>query len=50
MVIKSIEAPENLKFDLFFGVSNNKNNYRDWKHAYNQIGYKPEDSAEKFNS
>ena len=50
LVIKSIEAPENLKFDLFFGVSNNKNNYRDWKHAYNQIGYKPEDSAEKFNS
>tara|TARA_B100001123_G_C15139487_1_gene958894 strand:- start:196 stop:987 length:792 start_codon:yes stop_codon:yes gene_type:complete len=50
LVIKSIEAPKNLKFDLFFGVSNNKNNYRDWKHAYNQIGYKPEDSAEKFTS
>ena len=50
LVIKSIEAPKNLKFDIFFGVSDNKNNYRDWKHAYNQIGYKPEDSAEKFNS
>ena len=49
MIIKSIEAPSNLLFDVFFAISNNKFSYRDWKHANNQIGYQPNESAEKFN-
>ena len=49
MIIKSIEAPSNLLFDIFFAISNNKFSYRDWKHANNQIGYQPTESAEKFN-
>ena len=32
-----------------FAISNNKFSYRDWKHANNQIGYQPTESAEKFN-
>ena len=49
IIIKSIEAPSNLLFDIFFAISNNKFSYRDWKHAKNQIGYQPNESAEKFN-
>ena len=48
LIIKSIEAPKSLKFDIFFGVSNNKLRYRDLIHSKEVLGYIPQDSAEKF--
>lgn len=46
LVEKSIEAPENLRFDIFYGVSNNKWNWVDIEHARQIIGYSPQDRGE----
>lgn len=46
LVAKCLDAPESLKFDIFFGVSNNRLNYRDWAHARDVVGYVPQDRAE----
>ncbi len=48
MVDKSISAPDGLRFDIFFAVSNNKYNYRDLTHARDVIGFVPQDSAEHY--
>ena len=45
MAIKCIEAPDAVRFDIFFFTSNNKLGYRDLMHAREVIGYIPEDSA-----
>ncbi|MCH9045984.1 MAG: NAD(P)-dependent oxidoreductase, partial [SAR324 cluster bacterium] len=42
----SIEAPETLKFDIFYGVSDNRWSYRDMEHARQVLGFVPEDRAE----
>ena len=41
-----VEAPDSLKFDIFFGVSNNKWSYRDMSHAKEVLGFVPQDSAD----
>ena len=41
-------APPSLKFDVVFGVSNNKLNYRDLEHTLEAVGWTPEDSVEDF--
>lgn len=46
MVEKCIEAPDSVRFDIFYAVSNNKWGYRDFSHASEVIGYEPQDSAE----
>jgi len=46
MVEKCIEAPDNVKFDIFFVVSDNKWSYRDVSHAREVVGFEPQDSAE----
>jgi NAD+ dependent glucose-6-phosphate dehydrogenase len=46
MIDRSIEAPDNLRFDIFFVTSNNKWGYRDLEHARNVLGYVPQDNAE----
>ena len=43
----SIEAPADLRFDIFYGVSNNKWRWVDIEHAREVIGYIPHDSAEE---
>lgn len=48
MLEKCINAPENLKYDIFFALSNNKWGYRDLKHAKEVLGYEPQDSADSF--
>lgn len=48
MVSKCLAAPASLRFDIFYAVSNNRWNYRDWTHAQGVIGYTPEDEAESF--
>ncbi len=41
-----IEAPETLKFDIFYGVSDNRWSYRDMEHVRDVLGFVPEDRAE----
>lgn len=48
MVERCIEAPGDLKFDIFYAVSNNRWSYRDVEHARRIIGYVPLDSAEDY--
>jgi nucleoside-diphosphate-sugar epimerase len=40
-----VAAPDALRFDIFFSVSDNPMNYRDWHHANDVLGFKPADSA-----
>jgi uronate dehydrogenase len=46
MLQKCVDAPDSVKYDIFFAVSNNRWNYRDISHAGEVIGYEPQDSAE----
>ena len=48
LIEKCIEAPESLRYDIFFAVSDNKWGYRDIDHARQVVGYSPEDSAENY--
>lgn len=47
LVIRCIEAPDTLRFDIFFGISNNRWNYRDFTHATDVLGHAPLDNAEE---
>ena len=46
MLQKCIDAPDSVKYDIFFAVSNNRWNYRDLSHPKEVIGFEPQDSAE----
>ena len=46
MIEKCITAPADLKYDIFFVVSNNKWSYRDVSHPQKVVGYAPQDAAE----
>ena len=48
LVRKSLEAPQSLRFDIFYGVSNNKWRFWDTEHGREVIGYQPQDNAEEF--
>jgi nucleoside-diphosphate-sugar epimerase len=48
IVERCIEAPDNLKFDIFFVTSNNRWGYRDLSHAREGVGYEPQDAAENY--
>lgn len=50
LVTKSIEAPNDLTFDIFYGVSNNKWRFWDIENSRKQIGYTPQDNAETWRS
>ena len=45
---KSLEAPESVAFDIFYGVSDNTWRVWDIDHAREIIGYEPQDNAENF--
>ena len=45
---RAVEAPEDLKFGIFYGVSDNKWRWVDIKHARDVLGYVPQDSAEEM--
>ena len=47
LVERAMNAPEDVKFDVFYGVSNNKHRWVDIEHAREVLGYVPEDSAEE---
>ena len=46
LVERAIQAPEDLRFDVFYGVSNNRLCWVDIEHARGVLGYIPQDSAE----
>ena len=43
-----IDAPADLKYDVFLATSNNKWTYRDLTHPRDVLGYEPVDSADDF--
>ena len=45
---RCVEAPDSLKYNVFFALSDNKWGYRDFEHARQVLGYVPQDSAETF--
>ena len=47
LVERSIEAPADMRFDIFYGVSNNRWRWVDLEHARLSLGYIPKDSAEE---
>jgi len=47
LVERTIEAPEDLRFDIFYGVSNNRWSWVDIDHPREVLGYIPADSAEE---
>ena len=43
-----VDAPQDLKYDIFLATSDNKWNYRDLTHAKDVLGFVPVDSAERM--
>jgi len=43
IVEKCVDAPEDVRFDIFYGVSDNRARFRDIEHAREVIGYVPQD-------
>ena len=48
MVERCIQAPAELRYDIFYAVSNNKWGYRDVSHARDVVGFEPQDEAEAY--
>jgi len=46
LVERCVNAPASLRFDVFFGQSNNLYNLVDIQHAKDVLGYAPLDGAE----
>jgi len=46
MVERAIQAPDDLRFDVFYAVSNNRLCWVDIEHARQVLGYVPQDRAE----
>jgi nucleoside-diphosphate-sugar epimerase len=46
MVARAVEAPAEVRFGVFFVVSDNRWGYRDLEHARAVLGYAPQDRAE----
>ena len=45
---RSIEAPNDVRYDIVLATSRNKWGYRDLEHAREALGYEPEDTAEDY--
>ena len=48
LVEKCILAPDSLRYDILFGLSNNRHNWVDVDHARQVVAYEPQDSAEDW--
>jgi nucleoside-diphosphate-sugar epimerase len=48
MIERAVTAPDSLRFDVFYVVSDNRWSYRDLDHARAALGYQPEDRAEDY--
>ena len=45
---RCVEAPEALRYDIFFGASRNRWGYRDLEHPRAVLGWEPVDAAESY--
>jgi nucleoside-diphosphate-sugar epimerase len=45
MVERCVNAPDSIRFDIFYAVSNNRGRFRDIAHARDVIGYEPLDGV-----
>jgi nucleoside-diphosphate-sugar epimerase len=45
MIERCIEAPDSVRYDIFYAVSNNRGRFRDIAHAKEVIGYEPLDGV-----
>ena len=48
MVERCVTAPADLRFDLYYAVSDNRWGYRDVEHARDRVGFIPQDRAEDY--
>ena len=48
LVRRCIDAPDDLRFAIFYGVSDNKWRFWDISNARDLIGYAPQDDAERW--
>ena len=48
MIERCTDAPESLRFDIFYALSNNRWSYRDLEHARQVLGFVPQDAAEEY--
>lgn len=48
LVEKSIEAPESLRFGIYYGVSDNRMRFRDLGPACDDLGFAPQDGVEPW--
>ena len=48
MIDLCLSAPESLRFDVFYGLSNNRWATRDISHAREVLGYEPQDSSDDY--
>ena len=49
-LIECCLADEQVTFDIFYGVSDNSRRWFDIEHAYSEVGYEPQDSADDWDS
>ena len=47
IVRKCVEAPDSIRYDTFYAVSNNTWGFHDFQHARQMLGYQPQDNAEQ---
>jgi hypothetical protein len=45
LTVKCIEAPPEIKFDIFWATSDNRKLFRDNQHAKDVLGYAPQDGV-----
>lgn len=50
LVKSCIEAPESVRFGVYYGVSNNTWRFWDISNAEREIGYQPQENAERFRA
>ena len=50
MVERCIDAPESVRFDIFYVLSSNRWRHRDIEHARQVVGYEPQDSADDYRA
>jgi len=43
LVTRCVDAPDDLRFDIFYGVSDNRYRWVDIDHAHEVVGYAPQD-------
>ena len=45
MIEKCVDAPDDIRFEVLYAVSDNPTGYRDWQSAKELVGYEPQDSS-----